>query len=163
MKVVNLLILIFIQYFNYISSQDFNPLVCYPIPTPLSNPLASAVQLEIGCKNLLNMTDLLDLRCCEVEYQKEDNPSTKKHGCMAFLGNYIDNDRYEDIIDWIERGKVPKFEEYTIFLGKTIHDLFNHSDFIENETDYEVLKLDCFTKYIIPKYFIFALLIFGLI
>ena len=132
MKVVNLLILIFIQYFNYISSQDFNPLVCYPIPTPLSNPLASAVQLEIGCKNLLNMTDLLDLRCCEVEYQKEDNPSTKKHGCMAFL-------------------------------GKTIHDLFNHSDFIENETDYEVLKLDCFTKYIFPKYFIFALLIFGLI
>ncbi len=76
---------------------------------------------------------------------------------MAFLTSYIDNDRYEDIIDWIERGKEDKFEQYSVFLGKTAYD--NFKGFIKNETKHELYKLDCFTKFISMKYFLFGLLL----
>ena len=80
---------------------------------------------------------------------------------MAFLKNYIDNDRYEDIIDWIERGKEDKFEEYSVFLGKTAYD--NFKGFIKNETKHELYKLDCFSKFISLKYFLLVLLLFSIV
>ena len=61
------------------------------------------------------------------------------------------------LFDWIERGKADKFEQYSIYLGKAVHDAY--LNFIKNETDYEVYKFDCSTKYINPKYFIFYILI----
>ena len=81
--------------------------------------------MQVGCQNLLPYTNLLNLTCCEIDFQEKENSSApRRHGCMAFLKNYIDNDRYEDIIDWIERGKEDKFEEYSVFLGKTAYDNF---------------------------------------
>ena len=161
---VNFFFFILFQYFTYITPQTQIPInisACYPIPLGLNEQL-SQYQLQMGCRNLLSFTEELDFRCCELEFQEKKNSSApRKHGCMAFLSNHIDNDRYEDIIDWIERGKLDKFIEYTYFCGKTIHD--NFVDFIKNETKYEVYKLDCFTNYIFLKYFIFLGLLFGLI
>ena len=159
---VNFFIFLFIQYIKH-SSQQFNASLCYPIPAGVNYPTLSQYQLAVGCQNLLSYTNEVDLRCCELEFQEKNNASApRKHGCMAFLSNHIDNDRYEDIINWIKRGKVDKFEEYTIFLGKTAHD--NFVDLIKNNTKYEVYKLDCYGKYIFAKYYIiFGVFLFLLI
>ena len=81
---------------------------------------------------------------------------------MSFLANYIDNDRYEDIIDWIERGKLDNYEYYNIFLGQTVYNMSHMFPLVKNETEYELFKLDCFSQFILIKNaiaFIFILLV----
>ena len=113
-------------------------------------------QLLLGFQSLiLTYPEMLDLRCCELEYQQKENYSALRYyGCMSFLSNYIDNDRYEDIIDWIERGKLDKYEYYNIFLGKTIYNMSHVYPLMKNETEYKVFKLDCFSQFIFIKNFI---------
>ena len=153
-----LFIFIFILYFSKISCQTLNLSLCYPIPIGINVTQIAQYQLQLGCNNLLPYTNLLNLTCCEIDFQEKENSSApRRHGCMAILTNYIDNDRYEDIIDWIERGKEDKFEQYSVFLGKTAYD--NFKGFIKNETKHELYKLDCFTKFISMKYFLFGLLL----
>ena len=160
---VSFLFFIFIILFTNILAQQLpnitpNISLCYPVPLGLN--YLSEYQLQMGCKSLLPYTNEVNLRCCELEFE-EKKRKTKKHGCMAFLTNYIDNDRYLDIIDWIERGKVDRFTTYSIFLGKTAHDLF--TGLITNNTESTVNKLDCFSKFISMKYFIYFVFLFLLI
>ena len=154
----NLIVFIFILYFSKTSSQTPNMSLCYPIPIGINYSLIPSIQLPIGCQNLLPYTNELNLTCCEIDFQEKENSSAlRMHGCMAFLKNYIDNDRYEDIIDWIERGKGDKFENYSVFLGKTAY--YNFKGFIKNEKKYTLYKLDCFMKFISLKYALFGLLL----
>ena len=158
----NFFIFIFILYFTKTSCQNVNVSLCYPIPIGVNTTQLAQYQLQVGCQNLLPYTNLLNLTCCEIDFQEKENSSApRRHGCMAFLKNYIDNDRYEDIIDWIERGKEDKFEEYSVFLGKTAYD--NFKGFIKNETKHELYKLDCFSKFISLKYFLLVLLLFSIV
>ena len=132
---------------------------CMPIPQCIVMYLFDNID-GYNCSSLLPYlnSENTTFRCCELEFQEKENSSAlRRHGCIGILPSYVDNDRYEDIIDWIERGKADKFEQYSIYLGKAVHDAY--LNFIKNETDYEVYKFDCLTKYINPKYFIFYILI----
>ena len=149
----NFFIFILTIYFTKITCQNTtitpNVSLCYPVPLALNEQLA-AYQLSIGCQSLYSYTQEVELTCCEIDFQEKDNSSApRRHGCMAFLKSYIDDDRYEDIIDWIERGKEDNFESYSVFLGKTVYDMFQ--GFIKNETKHNLYKLDCFSKYISQK------------
>ena len=132
--------------------------ICMPIPQCIDMNLFERIE-GYDCKSLLPYpnTENMTFRCCEIEFHEEKNSSAPlRHGCLGILPNYIDDNRYEDIIDWIERGKADKIEEYTVYLGKTAHDAY--LGFIKNETEYIVNKLDCLTKFIFPKYFIISIL-----
>ena len=122
----------------------------------LQNETIAQFQLLLGFQSLiLPYPEMLNLRCCELQYQQKENSSAPRyHGCMSFLSNYIINDRYEDIIDWIERGKLDKYEFYNIFWGKTIYNMSHVYPLMKNENEYEVFKLDCFSQFIFIKNFI---------
>ena len=169
MFVANFFIFIFLYLFKAISSQNTSNVTIDP--SKLCLPYA----LGINYPSILNQTDCrslsvipftqlgLDLKCCELEYQEENNANTKKRGCISFLSNYIDNDRYEDIIDWIERGKLDQFTTYAVFMGETLFMNFSQYPLIKNESKYEVFKLDCFADFFYHKFylmFILALMIF---
>ena len=132
--------------------------ICMPIPLCIDMYLFDRIP-GYNCSSLgaYQNSENLTFKCCELEFkEKENSTAPKRHGCLGILPNYIDNDRYEDIIDWIERGKADKIEQYTVYLGKTAHDAY--LGFIKNETKYEVYKLDCLTKFIfIPKYLIITI------
>ena len=168
MFVANFFVLIFLFLFNNISSQNTSNVtidprtICHPYALGINYP---SILNQTDCKSLsvIPYKQLgLDLKCCELEYQEEKKADTKKRGCISFLSNYIDNDRYEDIIDWIERGKLDEFTTYTIFLGQTLYMNFSQYPLIKNESKYEVFKLDCFAGFIYQKFYlmlIFALMI----
>ena len=163
---VNFYFFIFLLFFQQASTQGFNITVlmanCLPVAVGLQNEAIAQYQLQKGCQSLeLPYREMLDLRCCEVEYQEKENSSAPRyHGCMSFLSNYIDNDRYEDIIDWIERGKLDKYEYYNIFLGKTVYNMSHQYPLVKNETKYELFKLDCFSEFIFLKnVIVFALIL----
>ena len=165
---VNFYFFIFLLFFQQASTQGFNITelmgVCLPVAAGLQLEPLSIFQLQQGCQSLiLPYPEMLDLRCCELEYQQKENSSAPRyHGCMSFLANYIDNDRYEDIIDWIERGKLDKYIYYNIFLGQTVYNMSHMFPLVKNETEYEVFKLDCFSQFILIKNaiaFIFILLV----
>ena len=154
-----LFIFIFILYFSKISCQTLNLSLCYPIPIGINVTQIAQYQLQLGCNNLLPYTNLLDLTCCEIDFQDKENSSApRRHGCMAFLKNYIDNDRYEDIIDWIERGKLDQFTTYAVFMGQTLYMNFSQYPLIKNESKYEVFKLDCFANFICHKFYLMFIL-----
>ena len=110
MFVVNFIFLLFVNFFNKINTQDteINLDVCYPITFGL-NMLS---EQQPDCRALSPYTKELDLRCCELDFQEKNKPDTRRRGCMAFLGNYIDDDRYEDIIDWM----LKFFSHYYIYI-----------------------------------------------
>ena len=165
---VNFYFFIFAFFIQQASSQNFSDPValakyCLPVAAGLQNELISQFQLQQGCQSLaLPYPEMLELRCCELEYQqKESSDAPRYHGCMSFLKNYIDDDRYEDIIDWIQRGKLDKYEYYNIFLGETVYNMSHVYPLMKNETEYEVFKLDCFSHFILIKsafVFVFILL-----
>ena len=165
MNMSNFLIYIFIFLSKKALAQfpaGLNITQCAPVPASLYIEQFAQLQLQTGCRSLdLPYQGILDLRCCELEFKEKKNSSAPRiHGCMSFLSNYIDNDRYEDIIDWVERGKLDKFQRYTIFLGKTGYDVWRQLELIKNETEYEFYKLDCFSRKIFYNYmFLFSFLI----
>ena len=136
---------------------------CLPVAAGLQIETLSQFQLQQGCQSLeLPYPEMLELRCCELEYQEKKKSGTPRyHGCMSFLKSYIDDDRYEDIIDWIERGKLDNYIYYNIFLGRTVYNMSQVYPLMKNETEYEVFKLDCFSHFILFKnafVFVFILL-----
>ena len=131
--------------------------ICLPIPQGIDY----ADILQQDCRHLQKYpTNESEFYCCEVEFQEKKNKSAPvRHGCLAVLTNYIDNDRYEDWIDYIERGKLEQIQQYSIFLGRNASALW--ANFIKNRTKHKVFKFDCFSRYIIPKIsLLFALAIF---
>ena len=154
---LNFLIYIFLFLSKKILSQfppGLNISQCAPVPAAVYIEQFAKLQLQTGCRELdIPYQGILDLRCCEIEFQEKKNSSSPRiHGCMSFLTNYIDNDRYEDIVDWIKRGKLDNFQRYTIFLGKTGYDTWRQLEFIKNETEYEFYKLDCLSRNIFCNY-----------
>ena len=127
------------------------------VPTPIAIDYLSAVQDD--CTKLDKYpTNESEFYCCRLEFQEKKNKSAPvRKGCMAFLTNYIDNDRYEDIIDFIERGKQDQMKTYSIFLGKSASEQFD--GFLKNRTKYKVNKFDCSFKYIMTKFLIMYTLI----
>ena len=185
MFVKNFMFILFISFLIYVNCQDSDSTesdttvstlspeeqyrqfiqmygnVC--MPTPQGIDLLSSIQTD--CRSLyIPSTNDTQFYCCELDFQEKKNKSASaRHGCMAFLKNYIDNDRYEDIIDYIERGKQDKIEEYSVFLGKTLASQF--TGFLKNKTKYKVNKLDCFSIYILTNYifmFVLIFLLFGI-
>ena len=130
------------------------------MPTPMGIDYLSP--LQPNCSMLLSYpTEELKFHCCELEFQEKKNKSApRRRGCLAVLTNYVDNDRYEDIIDYIERGKLDKIQQYSIFLGRNASMQF--TNFIKNKTKYDVYKFDCLSGYyktnIISIFFIIFLL-----
>ena len=117
--------------------------VCVPIP--LGIDVLSSFQPKCNELYIPSQNDT-QFHCCEIEFQEKKNKSAPiRRGCMAILQNYVDNDRYEDIIDYIKRGKQDKIEEYSIFLGRTYAQYFQ--GFLKNKTKYDVYKFDCFSTY----------------
>ena len=165
MLAVNFYFFIFAFFFKQVSTQTLDPATlartCLPFAMGIQNETIAKFQLQQGCKSLiLPYPEMLDLRCCELEYQEEDKPSSPRyHGCMSFLANYIDNDRYEDIIDWIKRGKLDNYEYYNIFLGQTVYNMSHLYPLMKNETEYEVFKLDCSSQFVFLKNVIFFVLV----
>ena len=163
---VNFLIYILLFLFTKVLAQfppGLNLSQCAPVPAGIYIEQFAQLQLQAGCQSLeLPYPELLDLRCCELEFKEKKNSSAPTiHGCMSFLSNYIDNDRYEDIMDWIERGKLDNFQYYTIFLGASAYNASRQIELIKNETEYELYKLDCFSRNIFYNYlllFIFLIL-----
>ena len=126
---------------------------CLPIPQGIEY---SSV-LNQDCRHLEKYpSNESDFYCCEVEFYEKKNTSDHRKGCLAVLTNYIDNDRYEDWIDYIEKGKMDQIQLYSIFLGPTPFSLW--SNFIKNRTKYKVLKFDCNSKYVISKNYVVLLL-----
>ena len=153
----NFIIYIFLFLSKKILSQfppGLNISQCAPVPAAVYIEQFAKLQLQTGCRELdIPYQGILDLRCCEIEFQEKKNASAPRiHGCMSFLTNYIDNDRYEDIVDWIKRGKLDNFQRYTIFLGKTGYDTWRQLELIKNETEYEFYKLDCLSRNIFCNY-----------
>ncbi len=185
MLVQYLSIFIIFQFFNFIKSQ--NNATNSTNPTNQTNPTPTPEQLVKMYKDICMPTpiafDLLspyqpDCRalqtfpsnetkfyCCEVEFQQKKNASApKRRGCISILTNYIDNDRYEDFIDYIERGKIDLIRQYSIFLGKSAYEQFE--GFIPNNTKNNVYKFDCISKYLNTKYYVIltlVYLIFGIV
>ena len=92
---VNFYFFIFLLFFQQASTQEFNITVlmanCLPVAVGLQNEAIAQYQLQKGCQSLeLPYREMLDLKCCEVEYQEKENSSAPRyHGCMSFLSNYI--------------------------------------------------------------------------
>jgi hypothetical protein len=91
---VNFYFFIFLLFFQQASTQEFNITVlmanCLPVAVGLQNEAIAQYQLQKGCQSLeLPYREMLDLRCCEVEYQEKENSSAPRyHGCMSFLSNF---------------------------------------------------------------------------
>ena len=132
------------------------------LPTP--DGITYSQYLQQDCRHLEKYpSNESEFYCCEVEFYEKKNQSDHRKGCLAVLTNYIDNDRYEDWIDYIQRGKLEQIQQYSIFLGRNASARW--TNFIKNRTKYKVLKFDCNSKYIISKdYFVLLLtiLLFGL-
>ena len=121
MIVKNFVLIFFISFFLFVncqnnttednSTQAMDPMtfiqtyqgVCVPIP--LGIDILS--QFQPNCTSLfIPSQNDTQFHCCEIEFQEKKNKSAPvRHGCMAVLKNYVDNDRYEDMIDYIKRGK----------------------------------------------------------
>ena len=133
------------------------------VPTPMAFSLLSNYQPD--CRKLISYpSNETKFYCCEIEFQEKKNASAPRlHGCMSILTNYIDNNRYEDMIDYIKRGKLDKIQQYSIFLGRNASAQF--TNIFKNNTKHNVYKFDCLSKtYVINYYMMFVLfyLIFGI-
>ena len=181
MIVKNFVLIFFISFFLFVNCQNnttedsstqaaMDPMefintykgVC--VPNPLGIDILS--QFQPNCTSLyIPSQNDTQFHCCEIEFQEKKNKSAPvRHGCMAVLKNYVDNDRYEDMIDYIKRGKQDKIEEYSIFLGRTYAQYFQ--GFLKNKTKYDVYKFDCFSAYQATNLiliFVEAILLFGII
>ena len=162
----NFLLYIFLFFSKKVLSQfppGLNITQCSPVPAAVYIEQFAQLQLQKGCQSLeLPYQGILNLSCCEIEFKEKKNSSAPRiHGCMSFLSNYIDNHRYEDIVDWIKRGKIDGFQRYTIFLGKSLYDAWRQLELIKNETEYEFYKLNCLSRNIFYNYlFLVSFLIF---
>ena len=128
--------------------------ICMPIPIGFT--LLSEYQDD--CRKLqMYPNDEYKFKCCRIEYQEKNKPQTRKNGCMGIIPSYINNNRYEDWIDYIKRGKLEKIQAYSIFLGPTNAQYFQN--FLRNRTKHEVFKFDCLSSFIKNKIYALFLLV----
>ena len=130
---------------------------------PMSAGIDYLSKIQTDCRKLKPYENIYyNFTCCEIEFKERDNSSAEvRRGCMGIIPTYIDNDRYEDWMDWIENGKMDKIQEYAIFLGPNNSQYFN--GFLKNRTKYDVHKFDCFSRYIKSKQFLSFLPIISLL
>ena len=156
MKNILVLFLLAFFLFNSYSSQQtkFDYSLCYHTPDGLYYA-ANAEKLGLPlqtCKNLNTPTQLEEIlkrsfKCCEILMTRKSGSGPEEiKGCMSIMSSYIDDDRYEDIIDYFERGKQYKLRNYFVMLGNT--SFYQSMAYIAlvNGTKYDVKKLDCFSK-----------------
>ena len=155
-----LLILLFLQ-----SSQDeqtaeqkLQAMLPYCVPTPqllniqeqygLPNPVTQDCR-GIEVYPLIISATGRSFKCCEVSLKKKSGSGVSPiNGCIAIMSSYIDDDRYEDMIDYFERGKQYKLQNYFVMLGYRTFVKFNYSYLpLVNGSKYVVEKLDCFSEY----------------
>lgn len=82
---------------------------------------------------------------CYLEFTKKDTDEKKKY-CVSFMRNYIDKYRFEDFIDYINRGKRDKLLEYALLVGNGATECF--ADLIEKDVKHKDVILDCFGYFI---------------
>ena len=156
MKNILVLFLLTFFLFNSYSSQltDFNYSLCYHTPDGLYYA-AKAEELGLplqSCKDINPPSQLEEIlkrsfKCCEVLMtRKSGSGPLEIKGCMSIMSSYIDDDRYEDIIDYFERGKQYKLRNYFVMLGNSSFIRSMYYIAIVNGTKYDVQKLDCFSK-----------------
>ena len=127
---------------------------CVPNPALLNIEKNSKGVYSQDCRNIpiyppiLNATGR-EFKCCEVSLKKKSGSGVSPiNGCIAIMSSYIDDDRYEDMIDYFERGKQYKLQNYFVMLGLRNYMLFNNTYLPKvNGTKYEVEKFDCFSEY----------------
>ena len=144
-------------FFLFQSSQEegesLAELIGYCLPSPDGfNFTAHGITQD--CRHIPVYPDILnatqrDFKCCEVSMKKKSGDGYDPiKGCIAIMSSYIDDDRYEDIIDYFERGKQYKLQNYFVMLGLRNYMLFNNTYLPKvNGTKYEVEKFDCFSEY----------------
>ena len=153
---MKIILFIFITVFFLLKSsqeEDFNASLCYPTPDGFKYAASVPSEYRQKCKELSFSDDLKvtqrEFTCCEVSMKKKSgNGVDSINGCIAVMKSYIDDDRYEDIIDYFERGKQYKLQNYFVMLGLTNYMLFNNTYLPRvNGSKYEVEKFDCFSEY----------------
>ena len=138
-------------------------------PTPICIDLQTKGYINQACKGLeiypgIENATGRKFKCCEVSMKKKKNGGNSIvnnfTGCIAVMSSYVDDDRYEDIIDYFERGKQYKLRNYFIMLGLRLYNISMQYISEVNLTKYDVDKFDCFAKYNeINIFFILAILI----
>ena len=133
--------------------EPFVPSICYPTPDGLAYSTNKTKYNEPGqdCRNLAFPPQLAVLnrtfKCCELVMKKKSGKGPDFNGCIAVMASYIDDDRYEDIIDYFERGKQYKLQNYFVMLGLRTYRSFNNTYLpMVNGTKYDVQKLYCFSQ-----------------
>lgn len=101
--------------------------------------------------------------CCEVKMTAKEGKGPKNlEGCISIMKNRIDDNRYEDFIDYFKRGRQSKLDDYFVLYGKSVH--LNWTQIylpMVNNTKYDVEKFDCFSTLIkLNSFFIFAIIFF---
>ena len=128
----------------------------YCMPNPSALTCQTLNQYSQDCKSAkiypaLAKTNRTFL-CCSIKMKrnggKESAVLSNINGCMAIMQNYIKDDRYEDILDYFQRGKQYKLQNYFVMLGKTVFNDWNTTFLpLVNGTKYDVEELDCYSKY----------------
>ena len=159
MKVILFIFLPF--FFVTIRGQQLDPKICYHIPYGL------LYMKDQNCRDNLQFYPNLEnstgrkFTCCSVSMKrKSGNGAEEVKGCVAVMKSYIDDDRYEDIIDYCERGKQYKLRNYFIMLGNTSYHLWWDNLYRVNGTKYDVEKLDCLSYYNWINIFLIVTLLF---
>ena len=149
----------FITIFFFLKSsqeqeeEDFNASLCYPTPDGFKYAASVPSEYRQKCKELSFSDDLKvtqrEFTCCEVSMKKKSGSGVDSiNGCIAVMKSYIDDDRYEDMIDYFERGKQYKLQNYFVMLGNSSFYSFYHTYLpMVNGTKYDVNQFDCFSEY----------------
>ena len=135
-------------------------------PTPINIEFQTLGKINQKCKGLEILPGLENqtqrsFKCCEVIMKKKEGSGPDFNGCIAIMKSYVDDDRYEDILDYFRRGKQYKLQNYFVMLGKSSYEAFQYYLARVNGTKYNVEKLDCFSRInVINILFILAILFF---
>ena len=128
------------------------------MPTPMAIDQLSPLQPDCRALTPYPSNDT-KFYCCELDFQEKKNSSApRRRGCISIMHNYVENNRYEDVIDFIEKGKLEQIQQYGILLGKTAAAQF--STFIKNRTKYKVYKFDCFSTHFNINFFMLLILLY---
>ena len=156
---MKIILFLFLSIFFFLQSSQETEITdllpfCIPSPALLNIEKNSNGVYSQDCRNIPIYPPILtatnrEFKCCEVSLKKKSGSGVSPiNGCIAIMSSYIDDDRYEDMIDYFERGKQYKLRNYFIMLGNsTFIDFYYKYLPMVNGTKYEVEKFDCFSEY----------------
>ena len=128
------------------------------MPTPIEAEQLSRLQPDCRALTPYPSNDT-KFYCCELDFQEKKNTSApRRRGCISIMYNYVENNRYEDVIDFIEKGRIEQIQQYGILLGRKAAAEF--STFIKNRTKYKVYKFDCFSTHFNINFFMLLILLY---